>query len=116
MDTATAFALGEASRGKERKVFDWDKAVDLLIEHGIKNAGAGLQHDLEWTSGIILKDGKAVKDDGCYLASTWATPVLLDFDKFEEIPCFIMESKTKYDQHTIWPKSAIEKLERSLKK
>lgn len=114
MDTATAFAIGEASRGNEMKVFDWDKAVDLIIEHGIKNASAGLHLDLEWTAGRILEDGKAVKDDSCYLASTWATPVLIDLDNYEEIPCFIMESETEYDEDTIWPKSAKEKLERSL--
>lgn len=116
MDTMSAFSMGLAYMGKERKVFDWDKAADLIIAKGIKNASAGLQLDLEWTAGTILKDGKAVKDDYCYLASTWATPVLINLDQYEEIPCFIMESETKYDEHTMWPKSAKEKLERSLKK
>lgn len=116
MDSFSALAFGIASQGKEMKVFDWDKAVDLILKRGIQNASAGLQFDLEWTAGTILKDGKPVKDDYCFLASTWATPVLVNIDTDEEIPCYIMESKTKYNAHTMWPKSALDKLERSCKK
>lgn len=78
METATAFALGEANRGKEMKVFDWNKAAEFIVKRDIRDAGAGLKDDLEWTAGTILRDGKPVKDNACYLASTWAVPVLLD--------------------------------------
>ena len=110
MDTMKAFAINMASQGNEMKVFDWDKAVDIILERGIMNADAGLQLDLEWTAGEILRDGKPVKNSYCFLASKWAVPVLVDVDKDEEIPCYIMESKTKYDAHTKWPKSALNKL------
>lgn len=108
MDTMAAFVLGAANRGKEQKVFDWDKAVDILKERGIKDASAGLHLDLEYTSGDILVDGEPVKDY-CYLASTWATPVLVT-GWGEEIPCWIMASRTEYNHSTIWPKSAFEKM------
>ena len=29
MDTLKAFAMGDANRGKEQMVFDWDKAASL---------------------------------------------------------------------------------------
>lgn len=110
MNTLQAYEINMASQWKEMKVFDWDKAVDIILERGIRNADAGLQLDLEWTAGEILRDGKPVKDSYCFLASKWAVPVLVDVDKDEEIPCYIMESKTKYDAHTNWPKSALNKL------
>ena len=67
------------STGQPYKVFDWDKAVDLLIEHKAQTAWAGLQHDLEWTAGTIFKDGKPLLEPGDldgppYLASIWAIP------------------------------------------
>lgn len=110
MDTMSAFAMGEVNRGKEMKVFDWDKAVELIKEHGIRNATAGLELDMEWTSGTILKDGKPVMDDYTYLGSIWAIPILLDDDTDEEYECWIMDSKTKYDEDTKWPESALKAL------
>ena len=110
MDTLQAYAINMASQGNEKKVFDWDKAVDLIIERHIINASAGLQLDLEWTAGTILRDGQPVKNSYCFLSSTWAIPVLVDEDNGDEIPCYIMESKTKYTEHTMWPKSALNKL------
>lgn len=38
MDTLTAFRIGEANRGKEEMVFDWDKAATIIKERGIRNA------------------------------------------------------------------------------
>lgn len=110
MDTLHAYEINMASQGNEMKVFDWDKAVDLIIERRIRNASAGLQLDLEWTAGRILRDRQPVKGSYCFLASKWAIPVLVDEDSGDEIPCYIMESKTKYKEHTMWPKSALDKL------
>lgn len=110
MDTATAFTMGEAPRGNEMKVFDWDKAVDLILERGIRNASAGLQQGLVWAECVILQDGKPVKSKDGWLASACATPVLVDRDHYEEIPCYIMEHETTYTPHTRWPKPAKEKL------
>ncbi len=105
MDTMCAFAMGEANRGKEMMVFDWNKAAALIKERGAKNASAGLSGDWEWTGGKILKDGKIPEDSYTYLASTWATPEI-EIDG-EIIDCYKMESETDgWDSGTFWPESA----------
>lgn len=109
MDTIMAFAMGQAHRGCELMVFDWDKAARLIKERKPELARAGLKNDFEYTSGTIWEDGKPVKDDYTYLSSTWATPILkLDY---EEIPCYIMEHETKWNCDTKWPKSALKIIE-----
>lgn len=106
MDTLFAFAMGEMNRGRELKVFDWDKAARLIKERKPEVAEAGLQNDFEWTGDTIWENGKPVKKCCTYLASTWATPILvMDGD---EIPCYVMEHETKWDEDTKWPKSALE--------
>lgn len=109
MNTLAAFAMGEANRGKELMVFDWDKAAQLIREHGAVTAYAGLRGDWEYTGGLILKQGKPTKDD-TYLASTWATPeIAIDGTVME---CYRMQSETpNWDAKTQWPKSALEILE-----
>lgn len=106
MNTARAFAMGELTRGQEPKVFDWDKAAEILVARGAKTARAGLSEDLEWTSGTILYEGKIVpkNETYTYLASTWAVPVLI-IDE-EEIACFRMKSETGWTADTYWPESA----------
>lgn len=109
MDSMQAFAMGDANRGKELKVFDWDKAAQLIKDAGAKHASAGLSGDWEWTGGDIFADGKPVnqEDTSVYLASTWASPQLrLDGDTMS---CFKMESETdEWDSDTFWPDSALE--------
>ena len=116
MDSMSALTMGLASMGNEKKVFDWDKAADLILERGIKNASAGLELDLEYTACVILQDGNPVRSKYGWLSSTWATPILVDHVHYEAIPCYIMDHETTYTAHTRWPKSAKEKLERRLKK
>lgn len=79
MDTATAFMMGDMYRGQPMRVFDWEKAAHYIRDNDIQNAEAGLSEDLEWTCGPILADGKIIAkhDTYTYLASTWATPVLI---------------------------------------
>jgi hypothetical protein len=108
VDTVTAFARGEAARaaGSKGKVFDWDKAARIIRERNVTNAEAGLSGDLEWTGGPIVKDGKPVPADDTYtyLASVWATPVLIiDGD---ETDCWISADKTDWTAKTYWPDSA----------
>ena len=110
MNTMMAYAMGAANRGKERMVFDWDQAAKIIKDRKIKNASAGLQRDMEYTAGDILEDGRPTKDNYCYLASTWAVPVLAYYDEdgdYREVPCYEMESHTTYNEHTLWPKSAM---------
>ena len=110
MNSLFAFAMGEANRGKELMVFDWDKAARLIKEKKAEYAEAGLAGDWEWTGGTIYEDGHPVKDSYTYLASTWATPQI-DLDG-ELIACYRMQSETPgWDSSTKWPESALSILE-----
>jgi len=101
----SAFAKGEASRGQELKVFDWDKAAKLIKDSGAKIARAGLSGDWEYTGGEILEDGKPAEDSYVYLVSTWATPELEI--NGEIIDCYLMQCDTDgWDRDTFWPESA----------
>ena len=108
MDSLSAFAMGQANRGKEMMVFDWDKAARLIKEQNAQNASAGLAADWEYTGGAILADGRLVPQDDTYvfLASTWAIPELqIDC---EMVDCFKMQSETPgWDSETYWPESAL---------
>ncbi len=106
MDTLKAFAMGEANRGKELMVFDWDKAAKRIAEVHPVIASAGLKSDWEWTGGEIFRDGEPVMDEYTYLASTWATPEL-DMDGEVE-PCYRMQSEVpEWSYDTKWPYSAL---------
>ena len=111
MNTMAAFAMGFANRGNEPMVFDWDKAAELIKEKGIRNAGAGLRGDYGNTAGDILSDGEPVMDDYTFLASTWATPMLLIYGDdgwySEEILCYVMKSMTAWKHDTKCTKSAL---------
>jgi len=108
METIRAFAMGEANKGEELMVFDWDKAAQIIKEKGVDSASAGLSGDWEYTGGEILIEGKPISKDDTYvyLASTWATPELkIDC---EIIDCFKMQSETDgWDADTFWPESAL---------
>lgn len=101
----TAITYGQVNRGKEMKVFDWDKAAKLIRERKPKIAEAGLENDWAYTGGVIFEDGKPVTDSNTFLSSTWATPIL-ELDG-EEIECYVMESKTTFNEDTKWPDSAL---------
>lgn len=106
MDSMQAMMMGYWSERKEQKVFDWDKAASIIKERQPKQAVAGLKEDMEYTAGVIWEDGHIVVDSYTYLASTWATPVLV-LDGDEIIPCYLMASKTTYTSGTVWPESAL---------
>ena len=106
METSRAFEMGELNRGRELKVFDWDKAARRIKETGTDFAKAGLQSDWEWTGGTIFQDGKPNHDSYTYLASTWATPEL-DLGNGPE-DCYKMQSETDgWHSGTKWPDSAL---------
>ena len=110
MDTFKAFMLGEANRGKELMVFDWNKAAEIIKDRKPKVAFAGLCGDWEYTGGIIYEDGKIITDSYTYLASTWAIPEL-DVDG-EIISCYKMKHEVpRWDSDTKWPVSARKILE-----
>lgn len=117
MDTMEAFANGTCANGHVR-VFDWDKAAGILVTERPERAVAGLAEDMGWTGGYIWWDGGPLahaRDIGCddglygsqetYLASTWATPVLVTGRGCVE--CWVYGSETEWDAHTRWPESAL---------
>ena len=110
MDIMRAFMMGQSNRNNKLKVFDWDKAAELIIKHKLTDADAGLVEDWTCTGGNILTDGNLNIDSYTYLASTWATPVLWADDAIYE--CWIWEDETDWDSHTKWPQSAIEILKK----
>ena len=107
MNSLLAFQMGQANRGKEQMVFDWDKAARIIKERQPDFVMAGLRDDWENTGGIIYADGQPEKYSSTFLASTWAVPEL-DIDG-EVIPCYRMASEVpKWGSKTKWPKSALD--------
>lgn len=109
MDTMQALAVGMMNRGKEERVFDWGKAARLIKERRPQTASAGLEEDWFWTGGTIYENGAPVSPDDTYtfLASTWATPVLVLDD--EQIECWRMESEVPtWGSGTYWPQEALD--------
>lgn len=107
IDTCAAIALCQLNRREDPKVFDWNKAVTLIKEHNATTAVAGLAEDWFWTAGLILENGNPVVKGSPYLASTWATPViLLDEDEFG-IECWCWKSESDWNESTLWPREAI---------
>lgn len=104
MDTLLAIARAQANFGKPLKVFDWKKAAEIIRDRKPSVAEAGLEHDLEYTCGEIFRDGQIVEDSYTFLASNWATPLLI-IDG-EEIECYVMESETEWEAGTKWPDEA----------
>jgi hypothetical protein len=111
MDTLAAFGKGEAARaaGARQRVFDWSKVRALISEHGENRVySAGLSSDLEWTGGIIWEDGKPTSEHYTFLASAWATPVLV-LDDDTEIKCWRYDDDgCGWDCDTKWPDIATE--------
>ena len=106
MDTMMAYTMGQANRGREQMVFDWDKAATIIKERKPKCASAGLRDDWEYTGDVIYENGYAVLDSYTYLASTWAVPELnVDGDI---IPCYRMKHEVPdWNSDTKWPRSAL---------
>lgn len=108
MDSLSAFARGQASRHQEPKVFDWNKAAQIIRDRKLFTVCAGLIEDWEYTGDYILVNGVIPKESECraFLSSTWATPALMLEDEMF-VDCFIMASQSpKWDSGTFWPESA----------
>ena len=106
MRSDLAITLGEAYRGKKKKVFDWDRAARLIKFCHIKEAWAGLEEDWAWTGGQILEDEVPIKGHYTFLSSTWATPVLVD-ERDNIYRCWCWEDECDWTCDTQWPESAI---------
>jgi hypothetical protein len=118
MDTMAAFAMAKANANNPRKVFDWNKAAELIRDRRPEVASAGLSGDWEYTGGTIYQNGAPDNDSYTYLASVWATPEL-DLDG-DVVPCFVMEDAVPAEwgddfAGIKWPKSALAILEAEAK-
>ena len=110
MNLTQAFMNGQASRGNELMVFDWNKAARLIKERHPKKVAAGLKDDWGWTGGKIYDSGTPIKSEYTYLSSTWAVPEI-DIDG-EIKECYVMQHEApRWHAGTKWPKSALEILE-----
>ena len=110
MNTMEAYLKAKAARaaGASVKVFDWDKAARMIVQHRPDSAGAGLSGDWEWTGGTIYSNGEPELEDNTYvyLASNHATPeIQIDGIKFA---CWVYrEESDGWDVSTYWPESAL---------
>ncbi len=111
VDTLSAFAMGEANRGKPQRVFDWVKAAELIRERRPAAAEAGLEGDWEYTGGVIYRGGAPVHDEYTYLASTWATPQLMllgcESGGDDTVDCWRWRDETDWHSGTKWPAEAL---------
>ena len=110
IDGMVAFALAQANKGGVGKVFDWDKAASIIKERKAERAMAGLAEDWFWTADVIYEDYKPFLDAGPYLASLWATPVIILDDDDEGIECWRRMDTCDWTSGTVWPRSALAKL------
>lgn len=108
MNTQQAIAnnLAAQASGATPRVFDWVKAAQILKERQPDVASAGLQYDWWWTAGEIWRNGSPELDSYTYLASNWATPLLVIGD--EEIECWRYVTDTPgWNAGTTWPPEAL---------
>ena len=110
----TGAAKSDAADPASAKVFDWDKAAEIIRDRKPRVAVAGLAQDWNNTSGNIVEGGEILEDSWWkpYLASAWATPAL-ELDNGELIPCYILigDNEQEWGSGTYWPDSAREILE-----
>jgi hypothetical protein len=101
-------AAAEAAGTTSDRVFDWDKAAEIIKERQPEWAAAGLIEDWGYTGGTIYSDGapESPDDTYTYLASNWATPTLVINDS-EEIECWVPMTEDGWNEHTYWPDSAL---------
>lgn len=101
--------MSEVNRLKDVMVFDWDEAARIIKKEKPLWAEAGLMGDWPYTGGCIYKKDDIFVEDYTYLASTWALPALLLFDGEKKwyIECYVMGSETEWNEHTVWPDSAV---------
>jgi hypothetical protein len=93
--------------GAKLRVFNWNRAAEILMQRVPDEADAGLSGDLFWTSDTIWQEGGPRTECSTYLASIHATPVLV-IDG-EEIPCWILaEDSPGWNAETKWPDSALD--------
>lgn len=113
------FLMGQLYRNNPSRVFDWDKASRLILQHHSKGCviSAGLSEDWFWTGGTILRDGEPTSSHYTCLGSTWATPIIhfsYEDGKVESYECWVWEAESDYTTDTKWPQSALDAVKNGL--
>lgn len=92
------------------KIFDWDKAVEIIRDRKIINCSAGLLEDWGNTADNIFKDGKPLLDTWAYLGSYWATPGIEWEERGETImvKCFKETESSTFEKP--WPQRCLDSL------
>lgn len=104
-------ARAAVARGESGRVFDWNKAAQIIRERKPQSAAAGLSEDWSYTGGTIYENGAPTSEYYTYLHSLWATPALVLGDD-EEVECWVyLNNAPGWDEHTKWPSSALAILE-----
>lgn len=117
MDHMTAYMRGRASRDAPLRVFDWEKAARLIVQHKPRIVSAGLSGDWGCTGDAIYDADKGgpLADAGTYLSSTWAIPEIQlscccededDGDCWRYQEDLAAEGKD-WGPATVWPQEAL---------
>lgn len=95
---------------KFSKVFDFNKALEILMDKKPECAIAGLLEDMNYSACQILNETGLVCESG-YLSSDWATPVLV-IDR-EVFPCWVYDTPSDnpdgFKADSVWKDKHIEK-------
>lgn len=112
---ADMLAKADEAKGNKHRVFDWDKAAQLIKDHLVEHpdliAEAGLQGDWSYTGGGIFRNGKPTNDEYTYLASNWAPPTLIlswGGEEQETLECWTYEDGSRFDSGSKWDEQSIE--------
>ena len=104
-----------AKKGEVQKVFNWDKAANIIKikykKYSKLFAEAGLQRDWEHTAGIIFNNGKPTNKNYTYLSSNWAiTTLILSYNnKEKEIECWLEEDRdNRFHRDSKWDKISLD--------
>ena len=117
MNTMEAYMRAQEAKrlGLKHRVFDWHKAAEFIRDHRdeIVWVVAGLEGDMESTSGMIWDDDSIVLNEYTYLQSIWATPIMEvqykdDAIGIQEIECWQYSEDVPWTADTKWPSSAID--------
>ena len=96
------------------KMFDWDKAVDIINDENISNAAIGLAEDWFHTGAKILEDNKPIQkeDMRVFAFSDWATPCLYDYGSDIAYECWKERDDSDFQTliHDVWTEDLIRRL------
>lgn len=82
------------------KVLDWEKAAEICAATK-EPVLAGLAEDWGYTSGLIWDGSRQVRDY-VYVASNWATPVLVIEGRDDAFPCFRLDDGGAESGYPAW--------------